>query len=54
MEIEADAYSGILERLNLSCLQMALGRDFHGIQPLIPMESAVDIVRARATLADYR
>src|SRR5271169_3782728 len=40
VNVADDGSAVILERLELSYLQVAPGRDFHGIQRLIPVESA--------------
>ena len=40
VSVADDGSAVILERLDLSCLQTAPGRSFHGIQRLIPVESA--------------
>jgi len=40
VNVADDGSAVILERLDLSCLQVAPGRDSHGIQRLIPVESA--------------
>jgi hypothetical protein len=39
VNVAGDGSAVILERLDLSCLQMAPGKEFHGIQRLIPVES---------------
>jgi hypothetical protein len=40
VNVAGDGSAVILERLDLGCLPTAPGRDFHGIERLIPVESA--------------